>query len=346
MREEHEGARKGPVEDLARALGRDHGGHRPELLASLDGVEPLKVVRRPGIGQKAPAAEGAGPPLAPALEPTHHRPAHEGVGHRTRQVAGTLVGHLGRREQLLDLAVVPAATEGGALHGAHLVAEATGQVQRAAEGRAGVTGRRLDPDVVEGALGHQAGVGHAVERHAARHGEAVVARPSVQPAGQVEQDLLQAQLNRSSQVGVILSPGLLPVPSLHETAPVHGLHAEPSVTGGTDQAAKIVDQGRPPVGGHGHDLVLVGRSPKAEVLGDLLVEKAEGMRKALGAQHLQLAPSGSARQMGGHLPPAVEDEHARAGVGRGQVGRRSVGEVMRHEAHEARIETGQCGKEE
>ena len=60
--------------------------------------------------------------------------------------------------------------------------------------------------VLERPLGGQPRVGHAVQRDPAGHGQHPVAGPRVQPAGQLEQHLLQPGLHAGGQVGVLGGP--------------------------------------------------------------------------------------------------------------------------------------------
>ena len=50
-----------------------------------------------------------------------------------------------------------------------------------------------------------------------------------------------------------------------------------------------MDVGGLAVGGKGHDLVLVGRAQKPEMVRDLFVHEAEGVGQVLHGKHLQVA---------------------------------------------------------
>ena len=214
-------------------------------------------------------------------------------------------------------------------------------MQRRAEGGAGVTRRGLDPDALERPLPGQAGVGHAVEGDPVGHGEVGVAGAGVQPAGEVEDDLLQAGLHARCEVGVLRLPRAVGRAGLCEGAQVERLDHEPAVVGRADRPPQLVQKRRLPVGGEGHHLVLVGRAHEAEVGGDLLVEQAEGVGQRLGGEDLELAvdpPPGQVRRL---FAPPVEHEHARRRPRRGQMGRGGVGHVVGHESHRRGIEAGQ-----
>ena len=72
----------------------------------------------------------------------------------------------------------------------------------APERRARVARGGLHPEPLERALAPDARVGHAVEGDAAGQDEVAVARARVQPAREVEQDLLEAPLDGGGEVGV------------------------------------------------------------------------------------------------------------------------------------------------
>ena len=241
--EQHVGAGHGPLEDLAGPLGQDHRGHRPELLAALDVVEPLQVGRPGGVGEQAAVPEGARPVLAAALEPGDHPVGGDHLGDRVGQVGRALVGDPGRGQPGGQLVVGPAAPEGGRRHGRDPVAEGVGEVHGRAEGGAGVAGGRLHPDALERPLLGQDRVGHAVERDPAGHGQVAVAGLGVQPADQLEQDLLEAELDAGGQVGVLGGPLLALAAPLGQGVQLDRGDGEAAVAGGPDGLAQLPEVG-------------------------------------------------------------------------------------------------------
>ena len=82
------------------------------------------------------------------------------------------------------------------------------------------------------------------------------------------------------------------------------------------------------------------------MVGDLLVQQAEGVGQLLGGQDLEVAVDRAAGQVGGGLAAAVQHQHARGAVGGGQVGRGGVGDVVGDVADAGRVEAGQGGAQE
>ena len=158
------------AEDLGGALGQHHRRDRPELLAALDVVEPLEVLRPAGVRR---AASGA-----PA--PAGRTRCGPGTRRRCRWRPGrsaTVVGDVGGPVVAARRAV---RSPPRARRRVHPRPRSRAGQRRAARRRplrrpqsaapergARVAGGRLHPDLVERALGEQPGVGHAVERDAA-----------------------------------------------------------------------------------------------------------------------------------------------------------------------------------
>ena len=85
---------------------------------------------------------------------------------------------------------------------------------------------------------------------------------------------------------------------------------------------------------------------EAEVLGQLLVHQAEGVRERLGVRRSITPSLGAAGEVRVALAAAVEHEH-RGTVERRRVERRGgVGEVVRHEPARTRAEPGQRASQE
>ncbi len=291
------------------------------------------------VGEQAAVPEGARSVLARALEPRDDAVGGEDLGDRIGDVVGALEGDLGGVQARGELVVAPGAPEVGATHRADLVAERLGEVQRRAERGPAVARGGLDPDLVEGALAPDARVGHAVQRDAAGHRERALARALVQPAREVEQDLLEALLHAAREVGVRLGPVLARAQPRREALEVDGRDAEAAVAGGGHELAQLAEEARLPVRGHGHHLVLVRRAAEAEVRGQLLVEQAERVRQALGGEDLQRAVGARvAGEVRGRLAAPVDDEHRAGLVGRGQVRRGGMGDVVADVAHARGVE--------
>jgi hypothetical protein len=291
-------------------------------------------------------AEGTWSVLAPALEPGHHTVVGQHGGDGRRQVGRPFVGHLGRAQPGGQLVVRPAPAQRRASHGLHAVAQAPGHLQGGTQGGAGVAGGGLDPEALEGSLLGQPGVRHAVEGHASGHGQVAIAGLAVEPAGQVEQDLLEADLHAAGQIGVLGLERVRASTSLGQGGQLEGLDDEAAVTRGPYGVAQQGERRGPAIGRQGHDLVLVRGPPEAQVLRHLLVQQPQRMGQLLGGQNLEGAVDGPAGQVGGSLAPPVEDEDARRGVGRGEMGGRGMGDVVGHEAHARRIEAGKRRLEE
>ena len=190
-----------------------------------------------------------------------------------------------------------------------------------AEASARVARRRLHPHVLERAPLVDHRVGHAVEGDAAGHGEVAVAGPGVQPADQLEQDLLEPELDAGRQVGVLAGPLLVLAAPLGQGVELDRGDGEAAVAGGPDGLAQLADAGRPAVGGQGHDLVLVRGAAEPQVVGDLLVQQAQGVGEPLGGQDVEVAVHRPPGQVGGGLAAAVQHQHAGVAEGGGQVGR-------------------------
>src|SRR4051794_16075937 len=334
VREEHVGAGEGAVEELRRALLEHHRRHRAELLAALDVVEALDVGGAARIGEQRAAPERARPVLAGALEPRDDAVAGQHLGHRLGEVTGTLIGDARGAQRGLELVVVPRAPDIGAGHRFDAIAEVARQAQSGAQRGPAVARRRLHPHGIEGPFAPQARVGHAVERHAAGHGQRRLARLLVQPARQGEEHLLEARLHRAGEVGVRTRPVRAGAQRRGEGLPRGGLDGEAAVARRPDQLAQGVQEARGSVGGHGHDLVLVRRAPEPQVLGELLVEQPEGVGQALRGQHLERAVGARvAGEVRGALPAAVDDEHRAGREGSGQMRARGMRDVMGDEVH-------------
>jgi hypothetical protein len=231
-----------------------------------------------------------GPYSERPLEPGHHAVVGQHLGDGVGDVVGALERDAGRLQPRRQRLVVPAAPERGGVHRLHAIAHLGRDVHGRAERRAGVARGRLHPDALERRLPPQPRVRHAVQRDAAGEHQVAVARALVQPPGEVEQDLLEAALHGARQRGVRGSELRLGCERRREAREIElGGHAEPALAVGLHQLPEGVEELGLPVGGHGHDLVLVGRAAEAQVRGQLLVEQAERMGQVLRGEHVELA---------------------------------------------------------
>jgi hypothetical protein len=339
--EEHERAgHRSAAEDLGGALLEDHGRHRPELLPALDVVEPLEVLGVDGVGDQGPAAQGAGAELAAAVEPRHHPVVRKDVGDLAGEVLGRREGHLRGAQPLRELLAGPAAPERrGGLRLAE-VPGLLGEVQGGPQGGPGVAGGGLDPDLVEGRVPPDPGVGHAVQGRAAGHGEHPVAGLPVQPGGEVHEDLLDHGLHRGGEVGVVAAPGAVVDPARGEAGPVRGLGREAAVAGGADDLAQLGQEAGLAVGGQRHDLELVGGAQEAEVVGEGLVEQPRDSGRAWrcrisSSRRGSARPGASAPRRGRRPPGRCSCARVRPAGGGG------VGDVVLDEADLLAVQAGQ-----
>jgi hypothetical protein len=74
-----------------------------------------------------------------------------------------------------------------------------------AEGAARISGRWLDPDLLEGSLSEQATIPHTVERHPSSKAQGIGPGLSANRAGHAQHDFLTHHLDRPSQVHLFLS---------------------------------------------------------------------------------------------------------------------------------------------
>src|ERR687896_286029 len=75
------------------------------------------------------------------------------------------------------------------------------------------------------------------------------------------------------------------------------LDREAARAGRANGRPELIQEGRPPVRGHRHHLVLVRGAAEAEVLGHLLVEETERVRQLLRREDLQLTIRVAAREI-------------------------------------------------
>jgi hypothetical protein len=151
----------------------------------------------------------------------------------------------------------------------------------------------------------------------------------VQPPRQIEQDLLQAPLHGGGERGVHDGELLARAQRRREVRQREVLDAVAADPIGVHQAPKILEVGRLPVGGHGHDLVLVRGAPEPEVRRELLVQQSERVRQRLRGQDLQPPAGEPAGERGADLAAAVEHEHRARVEPRGEGRRGGVRHVMR-----------------
>jgi hypothetical protein len=175
-----------------------------------------------------------------------------------------------------------------------------------AQGGARVAGCRLHPDVVEGPFPPQTRIADAVERHAAGQRKPPFSGLLMHPPGEVEHDFLEAALDACGEVGVFCAPFVALADGRRKARPVEPLGPKASVLGRVERFAQLAQPPRLAIGGERHHLVLVGRSPKAEVCGQLLVDEAERVGEALLGEHLETVGTGAAGQLGRPLAASVQ----------------------------------------
>src|SRR5690606_34550846 len=188
-----------------------------------------------------------------------------------------------------------------------------GDLQGRTEGGARVPRGRLDPDVLERGLPPDPGVGDTVQGRPAGHREGGVTGLVMQPAGQVDQNLLEPGLNRAGEVGVHPAPGPVVDAGLDPAVPVgHGC-LEPTVSGGADDVPQLLEVARAAVGGQRYVLVFVAGAEVAVVLGQRLVGQAEGVRLYLAGELLQGTLGVTVCEVRGALFPTVQDQQTVVG---------------------------------
>ena len=262
--EEHVRRRDRPVtEDLARALRQHHRRDRAELLAALDVVEPLEVLRPPRVGEQRAVPERARPELGAALEPRDDAVVGEHLGDRVGDVVGPLeldarrVAAPPRARRRPSRARARPCASARACRPARAPPAARHPSAVPASPDAGCTQTRL-----ERPFPPQPRVRHAVQRDAAGEHQIAVARPLVQPRRELEQHLLEPPLHGGGQRGVVGRELARPARAAGRSArsrgpPPPGTRRTPSAR---TSSPELVEERRLPVGSHRHHLVLVATS--------------------------------------------------------------------------------------
>ena len=158
-----------------------------------------------------------------------------------------------------------------------------------------ITGRRLDPDVVECPVAQQTAIGHAIEPDAACHDEVLHAGLRANVAADAKEDLLGHILDAGRQVHVPLLEGGLritgpPPEEPIEPPPRHGqplavrevIHVEPETAVALQVDEMLQDRlpvDRPAVRSQPHQFVFTAVYFKTAVIGKRRVEEAERMGK-------------------------------------------------------------------
>ena len=343
--QEHVGAVAVDLEPLGGLVGQDRGREGTETLPELDlHVQRVPHLGVPRIGEDAASPEGTGPELHPALEPSDDvavgdetRGLPHDVGVREHPVRGP-----GAVEVPADLRVVVFRPEIRVRprRTARLLAQGVVDVVGDPHRSAGVAGRGLHEQLLEGCLADHAPVGDAVQGDAAGHAEAGEAGLLVDVAGHAEHDLLAHLLDGGGDVELPLRhPGLRlagwPPEEVAEGAVGHGqavvvgevLHVELEgavIVEMDDLLHDPVDVDRLPVGGEAHDLVLGAVDLEPEVVREGAVEQPEAVGEADLLEEGDVVPLAHAEGSGGPLADAVHredgrllerrDEEARGGV--------------------------------
>ncbi len=211
------------VEPLADLLQRHGGREGAKCLPHLDhGVDAIAHLRATRIGENAAMAE--------RTRPEFHASAVPGDDPAFRNQAGGLGASLGQRVVAAHLNAIAEFFDCRLdllrrMHGAEIRGRKSGVVNLAGQGctvkrgsqRGAVIARRgLHVDFVEKAGTHEPAIGSAIERDTARQ------RHPPQPAGlpkmpaDVEHDFIQAFLQRSRHVAVIVGNVVIGPPLLYQ----------------------------------------------------------------------------------------------------------------------------------
>ena len=335
-------------------LAEHTGSERSERLPVLDlQVHGPLHLRRSGVADDAPGAEGPGPVLHPSLKPSDHLVGVEDLRHPVHElrlvVHQVVTGSDGVQEESDRFVVVGRSEEGTPLgvpgrHLARLSHHVVPGQQGRSQGAPRVARGGLDPDLVEGALPEQSAVGDAVQRDAPGHDKSLRARQPLDVVGRLQHDLFAHRLDRGGQVHLFLPDRALRRPGrgaekVMESLRRHGhalevgkvRHIEPqgSVVSNLHHVLEnLVPIEGAAVGGKPHQFVLAGVHLEPGVVREGGVEHPERMREALLLGQLETAAPPVADRRGGPLPDRVEGQDRRLFVRRREEGARRVRLVM------------------
>ena len=205
--------------------------------------------------------------------------------------------------------------------------------QRAAERRAGVGGAGRHPHAAVVGIAEDAGVGHAVERHAT--GQAQVARGVAggERAHDVQHGLLGGLLQRVGKIAVVVGDGLTPLPRRPEhveelarerahlavavVAQIIAVERELPAFLEMDEVLELVRISIAAAGGERHHgAFLEGR--KAQMIGDEGVEHAERVEEAAAPAAFEPVAAADVGAGGRHVSEAVHHQHCRLLERRGE----------------------------
>ena len=331
---QHVGAVALDVEILVDVLAQHRRREGTKRLAILHlEIERLLHRGRARVAQDGARAERTRSELHAALHPAHRLL----IGQRL----GGLVDHLrmvearelgaGRGQALGNLVVGVLGAEVGASHAIHMAVELARLAHEAVIGgigrahrAAGITGRRLHPDVVEDVLAQQLAVGDAVQRHAAGQADVPGAGFLADRAAETKHDLLGDGLDRRREIHVDLRQLFLGCAALdaEHIGELVVRHAEASaiVEVGLVEAEGAVllevddlveDQVLEPrlaVGREAHDLVFTRVDLEAGVVGKGRIEQSQRMREVQLFQHLEAVALAVAQRRGRPLADAIHGQ--------------------------------------
>ena len=181
-------------------------------------------------------------------------------------------------------------------------------VERRAQGASGIARRGWDVEIVESGFAQDSRVGDAVQGDAAAEAEILEAGLALQPAGKVDEDLLQYPLHARGDIGVAPAirrrrvdalPGMArrsqlgdelarpALPGALVEVEVREIERDPAVRSAAHDAPEQLLVRRSAVRGEAHHLVLALVHREAEVGGERRVEHPERVRKAQLARDLQ-----------------------------------------------------------
>ncbi len=305
-------------------------------------------------------AERARPPLEAAAVPAAHPPRGQVVDDAREErlvVVELLVGQPVGAQEITDLGLRVLAAEVGVTEcgDARLAEQVMVGPQRRPD-RAPVVARRgRDVDALEARVAQDLGVGHGVQRHAARQAEVAQAGATLHRAGERDEHLLGHRLDRRRDVAVERVERLVAerrvarlaahhLRELRRDRGVRGVlerevvEVEPvgSVRADADHLLDAVDVPGLAVGRHAHQLVLALVHLEAAVRGERRVEQPERVREAALLLDVDPRAAADADRPGRPLARAVHGDDRGLVVGRAEEARRGVRHVVLAEQDLAR----------
>jgi hypothetical protein len=336
------------LEEPRGRLDGDRGREGTELLAELDAAVELVAHRRVRrSGEDAPVSQGAGTEFRAPLDPSDDA--------AVAKLVGGAADHLGVVAEAVDGQSVLArdardvarlrSPEGMVGHGAmRALAVEPIHPERRAHRAARVPGRARDEDAGKSRLAQDARVRAAIQRDAAAEAESGEAGLCLEPAGQVDQRLLEDPLDGAGDVREAAAVGAAQVDRVPGVAgrPEHfdelarigsrggeveleavEVESERAVLGAAQDPADLVQVGGLAVRGEAHHLVFALVDGEAEERREGRVEHSQRMREADFAEEAQIrravvADFARAHREGRPLADAVGGEDGRFPRGSGE----------------------------